>query len=313
MDHQKRFSSLRFSTSTTVPHIVKPHNQNYKHYVLWISLLFAAAVTFNSCVSTPSLSPEDAELLYPEPTFLPDFFEWQKLPAEHEIEYLRYTSADYPLIYHAVKINLEDPSLELVCYPAQPDTPSFFAGQQTQTFASDNNCLIAINASPYTTKKGAFRRRQLIGIHISNGAQLSPPNQRYAALSFTRTDTGWHAQIINSQTPQAFTQSTYAFGAFYVILDHGVEQLFRAANHDSRTAVGLSEDGKVLYILVAEGEKKSQSEGLSFQQCAKILKKMGCTDALEFDGGGSTQLCINGKSVLSYPNLRYQANSFGFR
>ena len=283
------------------------------HTVFWLLFLLTAAVTFNSCVSTPSLSPEEEELLYPEHSYVPDDFNWQKISAEHEIEYFKYISSDYPLIYHIVKINLDDSTLEITCYPTEPDTPSFFEGKRTQTFASDNKCTIAINASPYTTKKGAFRRRQLTGVHISNGTQLSPPNQRYAALSFTKSNTGWLAQITKSQTPQDFTQSTYAFGGFYVILDNGIEQTFRAANHDSRTAAGLSENGKVLYLLATEGENRTKSEGLSFQQCARILKKMGCTDALEFDGGGSTQLCINEKSVLSYPNLRYQANSFGFR
>ena len=155
--------------------------------------------------------------------------------------------------------------------------------------------------------------RQIVGIHIINGNLFSEPNPRYAAISFTKTDSGWLAQIIKSQTPQALKDCDFAFGGFYVILEDGVEQTFRTVTHDSRTALGLSEDGKYLFILVVEGEQPLKSEGLSFQQCSRVLKKLGCSDALELDGGGSTQLCINGKSVLSYPNLRYQANSFGFK
>ena len=65
--------------------------------------------------------------------------------------------------------------------------------------------------------------------------------------------------------------------------------------------------------MVAEGEYPSKSEGLSYPQCGEIFKKMGCYDALEVDGGGSSELCINGKSILSYKTFRYQGNSFGFR
>ena len=292
---------------------MKPHKIYRNIKTAYFVFLLFAVLAFSSCVSSPSLAPDEADLLYPVESYIPEQFVWQKINADHELEYLKFTGSDYPIIYHAIKINLDDADLKILCYPSTPDTPSFFDGQQTQTFATKNQCVVAINASPYAAKSNFFRRRQLIGIHISNKVQLSPPNQRYAALAFTKTQTGWLAQITDSQTPQDFTNSTFAFGGFYVILTHGAEQSFRAANHDSRTAVGLSEDGKLLYILVAEGERKSQSEGLSYQQCARILKKMGCSDALEFDGGGSTQLCINGKSVLSYPNLRYQANSFGFK
>ena len=47
--------------------------------------------------------------------------------------------------------------------------------------------------------------------------------------------------------------------------------------------------------------------------CAKILKRIGCSDALEMDGGSSTELCINGKSVLTPCIKATQANSIGFK
>ena len=66
-------------------------------------------------------------------------------------------------------------------------------------------------------------------------------------------------------------------------------------------------------VLVVEDEKPGKSRGLSYSQCGQILRAMGCSDALEFDGGGSSELCINGCSVLSYRVLHRQANSFGFK
>ena len=80
---------------------------------------------------------------------------------------------------------------------------------------------------------------------------------------------------------------------------------------DSRSGVGLSADGKTLFILVVEGERPLQSRGLSYPQCGEIFREMGCSDALELDGGSSSELCINGKSVLSYKVITRQANSFG--
>ena len=320
MVHLRRYFSLLCSISITA---IAPVKQRSKHLLfnkLWAAILIIAALIFSSCVSHPSISPDDELILYPQETYLPEEITWTPISEKHDISYYRFENPDFPLIYHIVKINLQDEDLEITGYPSDPDTPKVYKSKRTQRFAAESDSLIAINASPFSGKSGKWdliaklgSTRQIVGVHTINGTQLSVPNQSYAALSFTKTSTGWNAKIIRSQTPQALENAAFAFGGFYVILEHGVEQTFRAANHDSRTAAGISSNGDYLFILVVEGEKPSQSEGLSYQQCARILKKMGCSDALEFDGGGSTQLCINGKSVLSYPNLRYQANSFGFK
>jgi exopolysaccharide biosynthesis protein len=38
--------------------------------------------------------------------------------------------------------------------------------------------------------------------------------------------------------------------------------------------------------------------GLSTLDVANILKDMGCTQALNLDGGGSTMMLVNGKPVI---------------
>ena len=95
------------------------------------------------------------------------------------------------------------------------------------------------------------------------------------------------------------------------MLDRGKVREDFIRRGDSRTGVGLSADGRTLYILLVEGERQRQSRGLSYPQCGQIFKSMGCSDALELDGGSSSELCIMGKSVLSYKVRSRQANSFG--
>lgn len=62
-------------------------------------------------------------------------------------------------------------------------------------------------------------------------------------------------------------------------------------NRHNRTAVGIREDGTVL-LLVADGRFK-QAEGLSLTELQQILRWLGCHDALNLDGGGSTTLFLN--------------------
>ncbi len=62
-------------------------------------------------------------------------------------------------------------------------------------------------------------------------------------------------------------------------------------NRHNRTAVGIREDGTVLF-LVADGRHK-QAEGLSLTELQQILRWLGCRDALNLDGGGSTTIWLD--------------------
>lgn len=64
-----------------------------------------------------------------------------------------------------------------------------------------------------------------------------------------------------------------------------------------RTAMGYTNDQK-LVILVVEGRSPGIAEGASLKQMAAMLKEIGCVEALNLDGGGSSAMIINGKSTI---------------
>ncbi|MBC7475479.1 MAG: phosphodiester glycosidase family protein [Candidatus Sericytochromatia bacterium] len=59
----------------------------------------------------------------------------------------------------------------------------------------------------------------------------------------------------------------------------------------TRTAVGITSTNKLLMLTV--------SGGLTFTKLAQIMKRLGAKDALAFDGGGSTDMYIKGKNVVT--------------
>lgn len=63
-----------------------------------------------------------------------------------------------------------------------------------------------------------------------------------------------------------------------------------------RTAMGYTNDGKLI-ILVVEGRNKFAA-GATLTQEAQILKDLGCIEALNLDGGGSSCLVVNGKETI---------------
>ena len=65
-----------------------------------------------------------------------------------------------------------------------------------------------------------------------------------------------------------------------------------------RTAIGKTADGK-LVLFVCEGRNMTEGvAGFTTLEVANILKDLGCTDALNRDGGGSTIRLVCGKEII---------------
>lgn len=65
-----------------------------------------------------------------------------------------------------------------------------------------------------------------------------------------------------------------------------------------RTAMGVTGNGHLI-ILVIEGRSPGIAEGVTLEQEAKILKDLGCIEALNLDGGGSSCMLINGEKTIT--------------
>ena len=56
-----------------------------------------------------------------------------------------------------------------------------------------------------------------------------------------------------------------------------------------RTAVGITADGKVVFYAI-DGRQKGHSYGLQLKSLAKRMAELGCVEAINLDGGGSTSI-----------------------
>jgi len=64
-----------------------------------------------------------------------------------------------------------------------------------------------------------------------------------------------------------------------------------------RTAMGYTRDGRLI-VLCIQGRMPGLAEGATLTQQAQIFKDLGCIEALNLDGGGSSCLLINGKETI---------------
>lgn len=70
-------------------------------------------------------------------------------------------------------------------------------------------------------------------------------------------------------------------------------------NRDPRTAVGYTADNHVIMI-VADGRLLS-SQGVGLPELAQIMIDLGCVEAMNLDGGGSTQMAV-GDQLVNTPS-----------
>jgi exopolysaccharide biosynthesis protein len=73
-----------------------------------------------------------------------------------------------------------------------------------------------------------------------------------------------------------------------------------------RTALGYTSDGKLI-ILVVQGRFPGEAEGASLIHLADMLKEIGCVEAMNLDGGGSSCLLINGKETITPSDKKQRA------
>lgn len=65
-----------------------------------------------------------------------------------------------------------------------------------------------------------------------------------------------------------------------------------------RTAMGYTLDGRLI-IMVIQGRFANIADGATLTQEAKLLKDIGCVEALNLDGGGSSCMLVNGKETIT--------------
>ena len=70
-----------------------------------------------------------------------------------------------------------------------------------------------------------------------------------------------------------------------------------------RTCLGIKPNGRVI-LLTVDGRNEN-SAGMSLMELTSLMKWLGCTHAINFDGGGSTTLWVDGMpdhGVVNYPS-----------
>jgi uncharacterized Zn-binding protein involved in type VI secretion len=103
---------------------------------------------------------------------------------------------------------------------------------------------------------------------------------------------------LDTSCSPALTDATMAVaGSPRLLMDGepvaGLDDTHRAP----RTAIGFV--GQTVLLVVVDGRREGWSIGMTHAELARFMKKLGCTDAINLDGGGSSSLWYRGQTISS--------------
>jgi hypothetical protein len=113
--------------------------------------------------------------------------------------------------------------------------------------------------------------------------ELFPPSQLVAF------DPTWMVGVVSGH-PQVLKAGT-------VLADSGS----LCTDRHPRTAVGISQDKKTLFVAVIDGRSTS-SIGMKCSEIGALMDGLGAYDALNLDGGGSSAMYLQGTGVVNHPS-----------
>lgn len=175
---------------------------------------------------------------------------------------------------------------------------------RTSTLGTRSRAIAAVNGGFFSVGKGAVHH---IGLLKIDGRVVAPNDRRRSVLGINAD-----GKPCLRKLPQTddWKEVTDALAAGPMLLESGRSVV---ADRDEgfgdsmyarhpRTAVGITAKGKILLVTV-DG-RTSGSRGVTLEELAKLMQTLGCTHAMNLDGGGSTTMWVRGKphaGVVNFP------------
>jgi exopolysaccharide biosynthesis protein len=194
---------------------------------------------------------------------------------------------------------------------------------KTSELATKAGALVALNGTFFDTKRGGsvdFIRidgRVLDTTRYTPGKPLAEHQQAAVAIrgrkvrierAGSETDYGWERRL---NAPDVLVTGPLLLWKGQPV---PLSKTAFNTNRHPRSAVCVTRDKKLL-LLTADG-RNAQAQGLSLPELSFVLKQLGCRDAVNLDGGGSTTLYLQGQpdaGVVNRPSDNKQFDPFGER
>ena len=192
-------------------------------------------------------------------------------------------------------IYLTDPSQLLTA--VADDTFGRNVTDKTSGIAEDNNALLAINGDYYGFRDAGYVMRN--GYLYRSTARTGSGNEDLVIYADGTMDIIDESAVTAEELAENGAVQIFSFGPGLVqdgVISVGTDtEVDRSRSSNPRTAIGMIEPGH--YVMVVSDGRTSESEGLTLYELAEVMQELGCTEAYNLDGGGSSTMYYNGEII----------------
>ena len=261
--------------------------------------------TFITCIALSALSlsafatDSKIQILDHKPNL-----ESEKLP--DAIIWSETHTSPRPLRIHTLAVKVGSPLFEVAGgIGKDPDGsgPCDATLELPETLMEQNRLIAAVNGSAFRdfTNPDPHNEKWWVGESvdirgcIANNSKIVSTNERYRAV-FWMDKKGIPQISISPNTNDIvvaiadWLNSSANTNTTGELVRDGIIVAKIPAGLNPRTAIGYSANKKWILMTVVDGRNKGVSEGVTLPELAKIMKNLGCTDAINLDGGGSSIL-----------------------
>ena len=234
------------------------------------------------------------------------------LPPPYKIE--RF-SRPGPMVGVVAAINLAHPQVKIkvaLADDVDPDGDGPCVGQldTPSNTARKNEFAITLNASffaaPHVKQMDGQKVRYYVGNctmpvgwHVASGKTLATPaNEKLRATMLVMEDDSValkaDVQVLPPKTKYAVSGNVMA------LLNGDIVARDKNGVRHPRSAVGISANGKTLYLVAVDGRQEKHSIGANMFELGELMKQIGAHDAINLDGGGSTAMVVKDVRTGTY-------------
>ncbi len=165
----------------------------------------------------------------------------------------------------------------------------------TSSIAENNEALLAINGDYYGARESGYVIRNGV-IYRDTSKEDTDILCIYADGTMQIKNTG---EVSAQELIDQGVWQVLSFGPVLVeegqIATKSGQEVGRAMASNPRTAIGITSDGHYLFV-VSDG-RTDESEGLSINELASLMKSLGAVTAYNLDGGGSSTMYYMGEVI----------------
>jgi hypothetical protein len=210
------------------------------------------------------------------------------LPVSRSIDVAQDIGEGVRYIYHdGEHLLILDTNRNAGLRPLEPFPRGSTAASALELAREQSGRAVAVvNGSPFEWTGLPFlsRLRAVTSWNI-DGYEYGSAEKSWGTLSFDGS-----AYRISGDGEELPPETEWFVGGYLPIVKNGRNIGIHGERH-ARTAVGISEDSRYLYILIVEGDPPDDP-GLTSRETADILLSYGAEDAINLDGGNSSALAV---------------------